>query len=162
MSLCYVWIHVRIWTEGPVARLHRNPREIKKSLINNFAVPCDNRSPTWSEQRISTAERQIFVSRRPAEERCISPGLWRMTDLAARTKNVISHRAVQERRISPCGRRTTHLPRGWRTPYLTGRFKNDASRRADGNGTRILFLKFCSGSSARLRSRLSEYSFKKL
>ena len=24
----------------------------KKSLINNFAGPCDNRSPTWSEQRI--------------------------------------------------------------------------------------------------------------
>ena len=46
----------------------------------------------------------------------------RRSDLGARLKNVISHRAVEERRFSP---------RGQRTLYLTGRFKNDASRRAD-------------------------------
>ena len=46
------------------------------------------------------AERQKVVSRRPAEERRILPGGWRTTYVAARVKNVVSHRAVQERRIS--------------------------------------------------------------
>ena len=70
------------------------------------------------------------------KERRISPGGSRTTHLAARTKNdvsperennAVSHRAVQEQRISPGGRKTTDL-------------------------ARIFFLKFYSGSSARLRS----------
>ena len=44
-----------------------------------------------------------------AEQRPISPGGWRTTHLAARTKNVLSHRAVEERPISPRGRRTSYL-----------------------------------------------------
>ena len=47
----------------------------------------------------------------------------RTSYLGARLKNVLFHRAVEERRISPRGRRTS---------YLTGQFKNDASRRVDG------------------------------
>ena len=40
----------------------------------------------------------------------------------AERNNVVYHRAVEGRPISPCGRRTS---------YLTGRLKNDPSRRTD-------------------------------
>ena len=52
-----------------------------------------------NHKNISTAEWNNVVSRRPVEERRISPRGRKTSHLVARMKKDVSHRAVEERRI---------------------------------------------------------------
>ena len=92
---------------SPFKAIHNASRSFpRRSWLKTFTIIIINLNQWWCFYI-----RYLYLDGWAAEGR-----------ISARLKNVLSHRAVEERRISPRGRRTS---------YLTGRFKNDASRRAD-------------------------------
>ena len=123
---------------------------LKSDVVSHQAVEERRISPRGRRTSYLTGRFKTDATCRADEERRISPGGSRTTNLAARTKNdvsparvknAVSHRAVQERRISP-RRRKRRISR----VFFSWNFV-------------VAALRACAARVCRRERRLPEYSF---